>query len=75
VVQDLNGDGRGGRRQSLRGETLFEGGEALLMFLPDRSMSVPFRRSGRGSDFEGVRAKGGEKSILYRYGIDSCNTD
>jgi hypothetical protein len=26
-------------------------------------------------DFEGVRAKGGEKSILYRYDIDPCNTD
>jgi hypothetical protein len=26
-------------------------------------------------DFEGVRGKGGEESILYRYGIDPCNTD
>jgi hypothetical protein len=28
-----------------------------------------------GEDFDGVRAKGGEESILNRYGIDPCNTD
>jgi hypothetical protein len=38
-------------------------------------VSMPFGRSGRNSDFEGVKAKNGEESILYRYGIDSCNTD
>jgi hypothetical protein len=26
-------------------------------------------------DFKRVKVKGGEESILYRYDIDSCNTD
>jgi hypothetical protein len=26
-------------------------------------------------DFNGIRTKSGEKSILNRFGIDPCNTD
>jgi hypothetical protein len=26
-------------------------------------------------DFEKIKVKGGEESILYRYDIDTCNTD
>jgi hypothetical protein len=26
-------------------------------------------------DFKGIKIKGGEESILYRYDIDSCNID
>jgi hypothetical protein len=26
-------------------------------------------------DFEGVKVKNGEESILYRYNIDSCNIE
>ena len=28
-----------------------------------------------GKDFEKVKTKDGEKSILNRFGIDPCNTD